>query len=154
MSEEIRVGPKENAFASNEERINYVLKLRSELMRSKPITDQKITKLDKWLIAQPALPIAAVVQIWTRMMWVSAAEYAFEQDQPTKHLNLLSLRTPTKASPPFFTERWASPPTSRHKAIASAQARAAQGVGSFLPYSISALVGKPNSAVIGLGTTI
>jgi hypothetical protein len=92
MTEEIRVGPRENAFASNEERINYALKLRSELIRTKPITDRQITRLDKWLIAQPNLPIAAVVQIWTRMMWVSAAEYSQEQDPLVKHFNLLSLR--------------------------------------------------------------
>jgi hypothetical protein len=91
MPEEIKVGPK-RAFASNKARINYVLQLRSDLMRAKPITSDQITKLDKWLIAQPALPISAVVQIWTRMMWVSACEYEQEQDPLTKHLNLLSLR--------------------------------------------------------------
>ena len=86
--EEIRI---KSAFASNKERINYALKLRKDIMRHEPITHERLTRLDKWLIAQPELPYAAVAQIWTRMMWVTACEYERETDRHKKDLNLLSL---------------------------------------------------------------
>ena len=51
--EEIRIGPKENVFASDEERISFTWKLRQKLVRTTPITDGTITKLDNWLAVQP-----------------------------------------------------------------------------------------------------
>ena len=89
MTEEIRI---KNAFASNKDRINYALKLRKELIRSKPITHEQISRLDQWLVAQPETPIAALLQIWTRIMWVSACEYEQEKDPLVKHFTLLGLR--------------------------------------------------------------
>jgi hypothetical protein len=92
MTEEIRIGPK-SAFATDAGRINYVLELRKDLIRTKPITDKQITKLDKWLLSQPGLlPLAVLMQIWTRAMWVTACDYEQEQDPVIKHLSLLYLR--------------------------------------------------------------
>jgi hypothetical protein len=88
--EEIRIGPK-SAFASDAEAVKYVLELRKDLIFSKPITDEMITKLDNWLAAQK-LPFAVAVQIWTRSMWVSAVDYEREKDPYLKHLRLLSIR--------------------------------------------------------------
>ena len=91
MSEPIEIRVK-NAFASNKERIDYALQIRKELIRTKPITHEEITRLDKWLVAQPETPIAAVLQIWTRIMWVSACDYEREKDPLVKHFTLLSMR--------------------------------------------------------------
>jgi hypothetical protein len=90
--EEIRDAPNMNPFDSDAERIKYVVELRRDFIRTTPITDETITKLDAWLAAQPNLPLAVAVQIWTRSMWVSACDYEREKDPHIKHHHLLSLR--------------------------------------------------------------
>jgi hypothetical protein len=80
------------AFGRDEGGVQIVWKMRQKLMRTTPIVNKEITRLDRWLIKQPKLPFAVTYQIWTRMMWVSAIEYEREENPVKKHLTLLSLR--------------------------------------------------------------
>jgi hypothetical protein len=90
--EEIRIGPKTNAFSSDRELLDYVLALRKDLIRTKPIMDAQITRLDNLLLSLPNLPITVVVQIYTRALWVTACDYEQEKNPRIKHISLLCLR--------------------------------------------------------------
>ena len=89
MHEEIRIGPN---CTDRRELVKYALEYRKELLRTKPIMSEHITRLDNWLIKEPSLPLAAVCQIWTRIMWASACDYEQEQDPLIKHFTLLEIR--------------------------------------------------------------
>ena len=92
MGEEIRIGPKP-AFSSDKDLLDYVLALRKDLIRTKPICDPGITRLDKFLLEKPdLLPLRVLVAIWTRSLWVTACAYETEKSRHVKHLSLLALR--------------------------------------------------------------
>jgi hypothetical protein len=87
--EEIRIGPH---ITNRRDFIGYALAYRKDLIRTKPIMDRKITQLDQWLIKEPTLPITAVCQIYTRLLWVTACDYEKEDDPLVKHFTLLEIR--------------------------------------------------------------
>jgi len=66
--------------------------MRKELIWSVPITDQRITKLDIQLIEHPLTDLSLLFEIYSRIMYVSAATYAVEATPPEKGWMLLRLR--------------------------------------------------------------
>jgi hypothetical protein len=80
------------AFGRDEGGVQIVWKMRQKLMRTTPIVNKEISRLDEWLLKQPKLPFAVTYQIWTRLMWVSVAEYEREENPTKKHITLLDLR--------------------------------------------------------------
>jgi hypothetical protein len=73
------------------EEIHRVFLKRQDLMWTKPIMSEEITRLDMWLVQQPKLPLDCVVAIWSRAMF---CEWVFYGDATAelKHLILLRLR--------------------------------------------------------------
>jgi hypothetical protein len=66
--------------------------LRKELIWSVPITDKRITKLDMRLMEHPLTDLSLLFEIYSRVMYVSAATYAVEATPDQKRLELLRLR--------------------------------------------------------------
>ena len=66
--------------------------LRKELIWSVPITDQRITKLDMRLLEHPLTDLSLLFEIYSRIMYVTAATYAVQATPQEKRWMLLSLR--------------------------------------------------------------
>jgi hypothetical protein len=87
---EIRVPS--HSFGLDVEGVQVVWKMRQKLMRTTPIVNKEISRLDRWLLERPKLPLAVSYQIWTRLMLVSSIEYEREENPVKKHMTLLELR--------------------------------------------------------------
>ena len=66
--------------------------LRKELIWSVPITDLRITRLDMQLMEHPLTDLSLLFEIYSRIMYVSAATYAVEATPAEKGWMLLMLR--------------------------------------------------------------
>jgi hypothetical protein len=66
--------------------------LRRELIWSVPITDLRITRLDMQLMEHPLTDMSLLFEIYSRIMYVSAATYAVEATPAEKGWMLLRLR--------------------------------------------------------------
>jgi hypothetical protein len=67
-------------------------RMRKELIWSVPITDQRITKLDIRLIEHPLTDLSLLFEIYSRIMYVSAATYAVQATPQEKCWMLFMLR--------------------------------------------------------------
>jgi hypothetical protein len=66
--------------------------MRRELIWSVPITDHRITMLDMQLMQHPLTDLSLLYEIYSRIMYVTAATYAVEATPPEKRQMLLRLR--------------------------------------------------------------
>ena len=71
--------------------LNLIIDRREELMWKVPIMSDEITRLDKWLVQQPKLPLRVAADIWCRCMYCQSGYY-MDADQQLKHQMLLNLR--------------------------------------------------------------
>ena len=74
-----------------DEEIHRVFLKRQDLMWTKPIMSEEITRLDMWLVQQPKLPLDCVVAIWSRAMFCDWVFYG-DANPEQKHRMHLSLR--------------------------------------------------------------
>jgi hypothetical protein len=70
-----------------------VLSQRRDLCQTEPLSSDKITELDLWLVKQPDVPSYALVQIWARAMYIFLDIYLDpDADDESKHYALLGLK--------------------------------------------------------------
>ncbi len=63
---------------------------RQDLMRKSPIMDERITRIDAWLLQQNP-PLDVLIAIWSRANYVEGVLYG-DASAEQKHLTLLNLR--------------------------------------------------------------
>ena len=83
--------PEEAIWEGTPGELKLVLAHRKSLMWTKPIMSEEITRLDKWLVHQPKLPLKDMIEIWSRAMYCDWVFYG-DADRELKHLMLLRLR--------------------------------------------------------------
>jgi hypothetical protein len=74
-----------------EETIHAAFLKRQDLMRKLPIMDERITRIDMWLIQQK-LPLDILIAIWSRAQFCSWVFYG-DAEPEVKHTMLLRLRS-------------------------------------------------------------
>lgn len=79
------------SMKKKEDEIHRVFLKRQDLMWTKPIMDEEITRCDLWLVQQPKLPIDCLVAIYSRAMFCDWVFYG-DAHRELKHLMLLRLR--------------------------------------------------------------
>jgi hypothetical protein len=83
--------PEEAFWEGTPGELKLVLAHRRSLMWTKPIMNEEITRLDKWLVRQPKLELKDVIEIWSRAMYCDWVFYG-DAHPELKHLMLLRLR--------------------------------------------------------------
>jgi hypothetical protein len=71
---------------------DHMRQMRKELIWSVPLPDPRITRLDMQLIEHPLTDLSLLFEIYSRLMYVSAATYAVEATPEEKGWMLLMLR--------------------------------------------------------------